>query len=319
METILAALRAAGEPTRLRLLALLGRAELTVTELTQILGQSQPRVSRHLRLLCEAGLIDRFSEGTWAFYRLTGDQEGARVGRRLIELLPGDDDTLARDVARLEKVKTARAEAAAEYFRASAGDWDHIRSLHVPGAEVERAIMRILGDGDIGDVLDVGTGTGRMLELLSPRMRHGIGIDQSREMLAVARASLDEHDVTNAQVRQGDMYHVALADGSIDVAVFHLVLHYADNPGAAVAEAARVLRPGGSIVIVDFAPHDLEFLRTEHAHRRLGFADDEVVGWCAAAGLTAAPECHLEGRDLNVTIWLARKQAATLAVADAAR
>lgn len=319
METILAALRAAGEPTRLRLLALLGRAELTVTELTRILGQSQPRVSRHLRLLCEAGLIDRFSEGTWGFYRLTGDREGARIGRRLIDLLPGDDDTLARDVARLETVKTARAEAAAEYFRANAGDWDHIRSLHVPAAEVERAILRLLGDRDIGDVLDIGTGTGRMLELLSPRMGHGMGIDQSREMLAVARARLDEHNVTNAQVRQGDMYHLALADGSVDVAVFHMVLHYADDPGAAVAEAARALRPGGTLVIVDFAPHDLEFLRTEHAHRRLGFSDGEVVGWCAVAGLTAVPECHLEGRDLNVTIWLARKQAPTPAVAEAAR
>lgn len=307
MEQVLGALRAAAEPTRLRLLALLTRSELTVTELTQILGQSQPRISRHLKLMCEAGLIDRFREGTWAFYRLAENEKYARMGRVLVALIPDDDETLARDIERLETIKKARAEAASTYFRANAEDWDRIRSLHVPEADVEKAILGVIGDGEFGELLDIGTGTGRMLELFAPKMSRGIGVDLSREMLAVARANLDRQKVANAQVRQSDMYNLSLSSGSMDVVLFHQVLHFADNPGAAVAEAERVLKPGGRMVIVDFAPHELEFLRTDHAHRRLGFSDDEVVRWCQATGLRAKPARHLEGKDLTVTIWLAEK------------
>ena len=310
METLLMALKAAAEPTRLRLLVLLGQSELTVTELTRMLGQSQPRVSRHLRLLCEAGLVDRFREGTWAFYRLAEGDDGAHVAHTLIALIPGDDHTLTRDRARLATIKKSRATVAAKYFRANASNWDRIRSLYAPDAEVEAAILDTVGDTEVGDLLDVGTGTGRMLELFSSRMDRGIGIDLSREMLAVARSNLDQNEVANAQVRQGDMYNLSLADGSMDLVLFHQVLHFADDPGAAVAEAGRVLGPGGRVVIVDFAPHDLEFLRADHAHRRLGFADGEVVRWCRAVGLDAAPVHHLEGDDLTVTIWLAEKPVA---------
>lgn len=315
MEQVLGALKAAAEITRLRLLALLRHGELTVTELTQILGQSQPRVSRHLKLMCEAGLVDRFQEGTWAFYRLAEHDRGSGPVSGLVALIPDESETLARDLARLDLVKAARAEVAADYFRANAQNWDRIRSLHVPESEVEEAILDIVGDGEIGDLLDVGTGTGRMLELFGPRMRRGIGIDLSREMLAIARAQLDRHGLANAQVRLGDMYNLGLPNAAADVILFHQVLHYADDPGAAVSEAARVLRPGGRVVIVDFAPHDLEFLRTENAHRRLGFSDQEVVRWCKRAGLSAKTVRHLGGTDLTVTIWLAHKADAVPSIA----
>jgi ArsR family transcriptional regulator len=307
LDGLLAGLKSAAEPTRLRLLALLSQAELTVTELTQILGQSQPRVSRHLKLLGNAGLLDRFSEGTWAFYRLAEHGEAVRLARALIDLLPVDDETLSRDLARLAAVKQARASEAAAYFETVAADWHQIRSLHVPEAEVESAMADLIGTGDLGDLLDIGTGTGRILELFGGRARRGLGIDLSHEMLSIARANLERAGLTHCQVRQGDMYNLPLANASVDMSVIHLVLHYADDPAAAVTEAARVLRAHGRLLVVDFAPHEMEQLRTEHAHRRLGFSDQEVGGWCRRAGLTSEPATCLSGGKLTVSLWLATK------------
>jgi ubiquinone/menaquinone biosynthesis C-methylase UbiE/DNA-binding transcriptional ArsR family regulator len=311
LEELLAGLKSAGEPTRLRLLAILREAELTVTELTQILGQSQPRVSRHLKLMCGAGLLDRFSEGTWAFYRLAERGEGARLARTLIDLLPTDDETLARDIGRLEAVKHARADEAAAYFRAVATDWHQVRALHVPEAEVEAAMLDFAGNQEIGQLLDVGTGTGRILELFGGLIRRGIGIDLNHEMLSIARANLERSGLSQCQVRQGDMYSLPLGDNSVDMAVIHQVLHYVDGPSAVIAEAARVLQPGGRLMIVDFAPHELERLRTDHAHRRLGFSDREMGGWCQRAGLQPEPVRHLFGGELTVSLWLAYKNAAS--------
>jgi SAM-dependent methyltransferase len=308
MDSLLMGLRAAGEPTRLRLLALLGHAELTVTEVTQILGQSQPRVSRHLKLMCEAGLLDRFREGTWAFYRLTETGECADLARLLVDLVPANDPVFARDLERLEAIKAARAEAAAEYFRVNAANWGHIRSLYVPEAELEEAMLEILAGREINDLLDVGTGTGRMLVLFAPRIKHGIGYDLSHEMLALARTNLDEAGARNCQVRHGDMYSLPMSNESADVVLFHLVLHYADDPAAAIHESARLLRPGGAMLIVDFAPHEIEYLRTEHAHRRLGFSDAEVEGWLRSAHLDIEGIRHFAGKELTVTIWHAVKR-----------
>lgn len=313
MDDLLVGLRAAAEPTRLRLLALCAHAELTVSELTQILGQSQPRVSRHLKLLCEAGLLDRFREGTWVFYRLAQRGAGAELTRVIIDQVPPDDATLARDLTRLEDVRRARAESAAAYFRANAPRWDQIRTLHVDDAEVERALLDMLPRQGIADLLDIGTGTGRMLELFSGRVQRAVGIDMSREMLAVARANLDKAGRRNCLVRQGDMYQLPLPDQSFDAVIIHQVLHYADEPGEAIEEAARVLKPGGRLLVVDFAPHDLENLRSEHAHRRLGFRDDEVAGWARAAGLEPEPVVHLPGKPLTVGIWRATRRADTAA------
>ena len=307
MDVLLEGLRAAGEPTRLRLLAVCAHGELTVSELTQILGQSQPRVSRHLKLLCEAGLLDRFREGTWAFYRLSEQGACAHLARTLVDLIPEDDALLTRDLERLEAVKQVRAEAAAAYFRANAARWDQIRSLYVPEENVELALLDLLGDGEIDELLDIGTGTGRLLEVLAPRVRRGVGIDMSREMLAIARANLEQAQLRHCQVRLGDMYHLPVSADSVDVVTFHQVLHYADDPGTAIAEAARVLKPGGRLAVVDFLPHELEFLRQEHAHRRLGFSDQEVAGWYRNAGLDPVVERRLAGDPLTVGIWLARQ------------
>ncbi|MFQ5957968.1 MAG: ArsR/SmtB family transcription factor [Alphaproteobacteria bacterium] len=307
MNTVLNALRATAEPTRLRLLALCAESELTVTELTGILGQSQPRVSRHLKVLCDAGMLDRFREGSWVFFRLARDGEGAELGRFLVRHLPGDDAVMALDRRRLEEVRHARAEVAAAYFRDHAADWDDIRAFSVPEAEVEDALLGLFASDAVGDLLDVGTGTGRVLEVFADRVGHAVGIDLSREMLAVARANLEGAGRRNCEVRHGDMYKLPLPSESFDAVVFHQVLHFADRPGAALAEASRVLRRGGRLAVADFAPHDLERLREQHAHRRLGFTDDEVAEWCRAAGLAPGQPIHLAGDPLTVTLWSAVK------------
>ncbi len=310
MEELLNALRAIAEPTRLRLVVLCARGELTVTELTQILGQSQPRVSRHLKLLCEAGVFDRFREGSWVFYRLNRSGAAGAIIRQLVADCDDADPTITLDLQRLDGIKRQRADLARTYFRHNAARWDRIRSLYVDEREVEAALLEIVAAADPRDLLDIGTGTGRMLEVLAPRVEHALGIDQSREMLSVARVNLERAGLDNGAVRLGDMYQLALPDGSFDAVVVHQVLHYADRPAAAIAEAARVLRPDGVLVLVDFAPHALEFLRDEHAHRRLGFADSEIADWCRAARLEPAAPSRLPGDPLTVVIWTAYRRSA---------
>ncbi len=296
---LLDALRAAAEPTRLRLLGILAQCELTVTEITQVVGQSQPRVSRHLRLLCEAGLLDRVPEGSWVFYRLADN----RIARTFIELLGTDDPILADDRTRLETVQRGRQEAADDYFEAHAHEWNDIRSLHVPEEQVEQALLALLDDQPVGDLLDIGTGTGRILTLLAPRATRAVGIDRSHEMLAYARAALVSPEFRHVQLRHGDMYRLALTPRSMDLVVLHQVLHFADDPVAVMREVARVLRPGGRLLLVDFAPHAEESLRAQHAHRRLGFASEDVAHWCVAAGLSAREATRLRGAPLTVVIW----------------
>lgn len=314
MDQLLAGLRAAGEPTRLRLLALLARSELTVTELTQILRQSQPRVSRHLKLLCEAGLLERFREGSWVFYRLAGAGQVAELAEVLCGLIPQEDLVIARDLERLEAVRTARAEKAAAYFRANAEEWDRIRSLYVPEDKVEQTMAELGARENAELVADLGTGTGRMLELFGPMAKSGIGIDLSPEMLALARAQLAQPELQHCSVRQGDLYDLPMQDETADLVTLHMVLHYLDDPAASIAEAARVLKPGGRLLIADFAPHELDFLRESHAHRRLGFTQDEVAGWLAEAGLKVGETKILppeggEDAKLTVLIWVADKVA----------
>ena len=318
-DTVVGGLRAAGEPTRLRLLVLCARTELTVSELTEILGQSQPRVSRHLRLLCEGGLLVRVREGTNAFYRAATEGPEGDLARYLVASLDGHDSALAPDFARLGAVRRQRAETAAAYFRRNAAHWDEIRSLYVDEAEVEGAVLAQLPGDRVGDHLDIGTGTGRILELVAPHADRAIGIDMSREMLAVARTRLEQPTAGHCQLRQGDMYRLPWPEDSFDLVTFHQVMHYADDPGAALAEAARVLRPGGRLIVVDFAPHDLDFLRTGHAHRRLGIGDDEIAAWFEAAGLQPAPATALPGTQLTVKVWAADRPPASARPAVSAR
>ena len=319
-DSLIAALKAAGEGTRLRVLALLARSELTVKDMTAILGQSQPRISRHLKLLTDAGLVERHAEGAWAFYRLSDAAAARQMARALLALVDPADAVLARDGERLVEIKREHAEVAHRYFAENAEAWDEIRALHVAEDAVEAAMLSALGARRFDSLLDLGTGTGRMLDLLAPLFTRAVGIDASPDMLAVARANLDRAGVANAQIRLGDIYNLPLPRDSFDVVTIHQVLHYLDDPERALAEAARVLRPGGRLLIVDFAPHDLEFLREEHAHRRLGFGRDTVRQWVEAAGLALdrAVDLPTSDRDkLKVTLWLARDR--RMAIADASR
>jgi ubiquinone/menaquinone biosynthesis C-methylase UbiE/DNA-binding transcriptional ArsR family regulator len=311
-----ATLKAAAEATRLRILTLLTETELTVSDLTEILRQSQPRLSRHLRLLAEAGLVERFREGSWAFFRLGEHGSAADIARTLITRLDANDPIIARDRERLAAVRSARAAAAQTYFRGHAAEWDRIRKLHVADAAVEEAVRAALADKPIRALLDLGTGTGRMLELFAPDIERGIGLDLSLDMLALARERLDRAGLKHCSVRHGDIYDLALPRDSFDVVIIHQVLHFLDDSARAIREAARVLRPGGRLLVIDFAPHDLEFLREQHAHRRLGFAAEAVTQWLEAAGLDVMRQQTLppgpEGQ-IAVSLWLARDPRIVLA------
>jgi ubiquinone/menaquinone biosynthesis C-methylase UbiE len=311
LDAALAALNAAAEETRLRLLVLLAESELTVSEIVAILGQSQPRVSRHLKLLVEAGLVERRREGAWAFFRLSQSGPEGALARMLIASVDLKDPILAADSARLTETRAARAEAAARYFAEHADEWDDIRSSRVSEARVEAAIAEAVGAGRIRQLADLGAGAGRMLELLAPRADAAIGVDLSSAMLAVARGRMEEIGARNVSLRQGDLYALPVTRDSCDLAIMHQVLHYLDDPARALREAARILSPGGRLVIVDFAPHDDESLRNEHAHRRLGFSHEEIAELVIRAGLEMIQHRDLEpdareGAKLTVSLWVAR-------------
>lgn len=304
---VLAALDAAGEATRLRLLALLSAAELTVSELVTILGQSQPRISRHLKLLVEAGLVERHREGAWVFVHVAQAGPAAALARDIVGRIAPEDPVLAADRARLEEVRRARATEAARYFDSQAAVWDEVRLMHVAEETVEAAIRDAVGPAPVRSLLDVGTGTGRILELLAPQAERALGIDQSPRMLGMARARLERGPLRNAQLRQGDVYALPVERDGCDLVVIHQVLHYLDDPARALREATRTLAPGGRLLVVDFAPHVHEELRSAHAHRRLGFSHEELAACMADAGLdvTLVRDLAPEGDGaLTVTLWL---------------
>jgi ubiquinone/menaquinone biosynthesis C-methylase UbiE len=311
-EQLVEVLRAAGEPSRLRILALLAREELAVMELSQILDQSQPRVSRHLKLLTEAGLAERFPDGAWVFYRLSTDEPRRAVLDHALARIAPSDPLISRDAERLEQVRRERSEAAAAYFARNAARWDELRSLYVEEADVEAAVLAAAGPGPFRRLVDLGSGTGRMLTLLADRAESAVGLDLSHQMLNIARRNAAEAGLERLELRHGDIFETRLADGCADLIVVHQVLHYLSDPAAALAEAARLVAPGGKLLIVDFAPHNLEFLREAHQHRRLGFSDAEMTRWFEAAGLTArAPAALPPAKDkgLTVKIWTAERAA----------
>ena len=309
-EHLVEMLRAAGEPTRLRVLALLAREELAVMELAQILGHSQPRVSRHLKLLAQAGLVERFPDGAWVFYRLFGDEPQHGFLRGLLEMIAPDDPAHRQDLEKLDAVRRARHAEAQDYFTRNAARWDEIRSLYVAEDAVEAAVLHAAGPGPYRRLIDLGTGSGRMLTLLAPRAAQAMGLDLSQQMLNLARAQTAQAGLVRVELRHGDIHATGLPDASADRVVIHRVLHYLGDPAGAVAEAARLLAPGGRLLIVDFAPHALEFLREAHQHRRLGFSDDEIARWTAQAGLqdheaVALPPAEQGG--LTVKVWSAAR------------
>jgi ubiquinone/menaquinone biosynthesis C-methylase UbiE len=310
MDELLVGLRAIAESTRVRILFVLAHGEFNVSELTQILGQSQPRVSRHLKLMVEAGMVSRHKEGNWVLFRLREEGLGGALSRAIVDMLPAHDEALTRDLARLESIRHQRVELAASYFSSNAANWEKLRSLHIREEDVEGAMQEIVGKTRVKTLVDLGTGTGRMLELFGPQADQAIGIDTSREMIAIARANLEKHALRHAQVRQGDLYALPFANASIELIIIHQVLHYLDDPARALIEARRVLHPEGRLVIVDFAPHDLDALRDEHAHRRLGISTEQITTWFNRSGLTLQshellpPPWLKESTGLTVSVWL---------------
>ena len=324
-EMALAALRAVAEPTRLRIAALLAAGELTVKDLTRILGQSQPRISRHMKLLHEAGLMTRVPEGSWVYFRLADDASHSTFLESTLAHIDTAAGEFERDRARADELRRERFEHAQAFFASNAAQWDSLRALHIDEAEVERRLLDALPDAGIDLLVDMGTGTGRILEVLAGRYHRAIGIDTNQHMLAYARTRIDDDRLRNVQIRQGDICNLSLDDGSAGVVVMHQVLHYLAEPDRAIAEAARILKPGGLLAIADFAPHTLEQLREDFAHQRLGFSNEQMHAWFRKAGLT--PEHHDElppGADstaadrdaLTVSIWLARRPAGARPRAD---
>lgn len=311
-------LKAAAESSRLRILALISRGDLTVSDITEILNQSQPRVSRHLKLLMDAGLVERYQEGSWAFFRISDDEEVRLFVGGIVSRVHDRDPQVERDSERLGAVKVRRQEKAKDYFSRNAASWDQLRTMHASDQSIETALIKAVGKRPIQSMLDLGTGTGRLLEIFAPLYRRGVGIDMSREMLAVARANLDRAGISHAQVRQGDIFAPPVERESFDLVTMHQVLHYLDDPAVAIREAARLLRPSGRLVIVDFAPHGLEFLRDEHAHLRLGFTDAQIAEWFADVGLDVeaveAFEPKVAGANrLTVKLWLGRDRRVLIA------
>ncbi len=315
LDTLLVSLRAAGEHTRLRILALCARGELSVSELTQILGQSQPRVSRHLKLMVEAGLLERLPEGTLVYFRVSDRVEVSKLAHALVALIPETDASWNRDFSRLQQVRDTRTQKAQDYFKQVAKSWDTIRAMHVPQQQLEEALLKVVGDAPVGELLDIGTGTGRMLEILANRVTRGVGVDLSSDMLALARSNIENAGITHVHVRKGDMYQLPLDDASIDLAILHMVLHYSDDPTEVIREASRVLRTDGRLIVVDFAAHTEEYLRSEFKHHRLGFSDQEIRHYFQTAGISAKTEPQqLIGDPLTIKIWQANKPGNILAI-----
>lgn len=311
MKASLDIFRALADPTRLRIVALLRKMELSVGELAQVLGQSQPRVSRHVKILCDAGLAVRRKEGSWAFLAPGAPARVDPLFRAVDQwqAAEGEDHWTVADAARLAAVHADRATAAERYFAQHAAHWDAIRSLHVAESEVEAAMAAALSDRPIGRLVDVGTGTGRVIELFGAAAQSSIGIDRSPEMLRLARVKLSKLDTPTWELRQGDLSALPVPDGGADTVILHQVLHFIPAPEQAIAELSRILAPQGRLLIVDFAPHDREELRDRDAHARLGFSDEQVSAWFAAAGLDCDRIEDLKGGTLTVKLWRARRRA----------
>jgi SAM-dependent methyltransferase/DNA-binding transcriptional ArsR family regulator len=301
MEHLLTALRAVAEPTRLRLLALSARGPFCVSELSEILGQSQPRISRHLRLLHDAGLLERLREGVNAWFTLPGGEAGALV-RDLLARVPAADPVQEADRRQAARVLAERARVASDSFRRQGADWDEMRALDLPAGPVEAALLALLPEQGIGRLLDIGTGTGRLLELLAPRVDSAIGVDASKAMLALARARLARAGFSQCTVRLADMYRLPFADASFDVAVVQMVLHYAEDPAQVLAEAARALRPGGLLVVVDLAAHERTDLTARLAHRWPGFSSVAMAQLLRDANLLVAAPVVVPG-SLEIRLW----------------
>ncbi len=311
-EVIVEALRAAGEPTRLRILSLLRHGDLAVGELVTVLGQSQPRLSHHLKALTSAGLTERLPEGAWVFYRLPSTSWARALLDNLFDQIDETTGDFPADLARLDAVRSTRQASAENYFSSIAAEWDRIRAMHYPEDLIEAAILKLAGTGPFRKIVDLGTGTGRMLSLFGERTAEAEGLDLSHQMLTVARSNLAAAGVSKARVRHGDATATPFLSSSADVVIVHQVLHYLEEPERVLAEASRILTPGGQLIVVDFAPHDHEFMREDFGHHRLGIRHDNMKNWATRAGLQLGEPLRFDPPEtletgIAVLIWSASK------------
>lgn len=306
--------RALADPTRLRILRLLANMDLAVGEVAHVLGQSQPRVSRHVAILCASGLAERRREGSWIFLRLTvspNSPDGLDAAiANLLDAAEGADEAFAarcaEDRRHLAAIRSTRQKQAAEYFARHADDWGEIRAMLSPFKDLESLLQESLASAPVGRLLDIGTGTGRSAMALARQADHIVGLDRSPEMLRLARAELQDHPHDRWELVQGDFLALPFESDSFDTVLLHQVLHYASDPALPIAEAARVCRPGGRVVIVDLAAHEHEELRERHAHERLGFTDEQMLEWLTQNDLQPSKTETLPGNGLTTRLWIAR-------------
>lgn len=310
-----AILRALGDTTRLRIIRLLGTMELAVGELSQVLQQSQPRVSRHASILVDAGLALRRREGSWIYLRAASDNAGGSpltsAVLRLLAIAEQEDEAFAaqcdEDRRQLAAIRESREGKAAQWFESHADEWDDLRRRHSPDEQVEQALRDALDTEPLGQLLDIGTGTGRMADLFASSATRVVALDKSLEMLRVARARLQNLPAEQVELVQGDFLSLPFDSATFDTVLLHQVLHYAPDPLDPLREAARVMKPGGRIAIVDFAAHNHEELRDRFQHARLGFEDSQLAETLRRCGFAPEQPITLEGEALTVKIWVARR------------
>lgn len=307
LSSTLEALRAIAEHTRLRILLLCAHGELTVGDLSEILEQSQPRVSRHLKLMHEAGVLERHQEGQSVWFRAVTAGPLASLVRETVDQVSHDDEHHKHDLARLRLVTDTWEVQAQSYFRKHYARWDEVRRGLIDEATVDAALRDRFAETEAETLLDVGTGTGHVLRLLGPEITEGVGIDVSRDMLLAARAAIHNEGLPHCQVRQGDMRKLPFENGSFDALSLHLVLHYAEHPNDVISECGRVTAPGGWIFLVDFGPHERRDFTRQHGHRWPGFADDSVRQWLAGAGFAGIQTETITHGAPDVLFWVAQK------------
>ena len=283
-------LKTLADPARLRIVMLCAQGECSVSELTRILGLSQPRVSQHLKQLCDAGLLERFRDGHFVYYRVMSGGRQAALRRKLLALIPADDAVFARDIGRLRELRGTGIGSADE--RGS-----HDRPLH-------RALVELTVAAPVGDLVDIGCGHGRILKLLASRARRAVGVDIDSDARRFARAELLLAGLPNCTLRQGDMYRLPLGDDEFDTAILDDVLFEAERPADVIAEAVRVLRPGGRLLMLA-ATEQREF--DEHAAR--------LASWCAGSGLRLARARSIPAKQPEWLLAVATKHDAATAAA----
>ena len=296
------ALRAISEPTRFRLTRLCAQGELTVSELMRIVGQSQPRVSRHLKLLQDAGVLESFREQHWVFYRVAQNSPSQQLVSDLLQHLPADDDLMDFDQTRLNELRDARAKLSEEFVETEVPDWLRLHEYHGDELRFGDAVRDALAGREVGHLLDIATGTGRMLKIAGPLAESGVGIDLSKKMVMVARNALAEADLPHLTVRQEDMYQMRFPARHFDTVTIDQVLYFASNPDALIREATRVLKPSGRLLLVAF---------TEAANAKtppaVSIAISDIRSWLEDAGLKIVTTNVLPGDVLDISLLVSEK------------